>query len=205
MRVFILLIAAMSLVAGGCEEKRGSSPTKQEARPPASQPSEGTGAVSTALPIRCDQFVVSAVPEERSEHTMRVRLSIKTDLPDTTEVTVNISRYYTNAKDGEEYAITYFMEKATIGGWRTGRAIELDHRRGLSTLEQTQALFKRSGKELKVTKLQKAVRVDVVVPINQSDPRFGKGNENLVGAAVQEEGLRVVRSESQLDWPVSVP
>jgi len=47
----------------------------------------------------------------------------------------------------------------------------------------------------------------MVVPINQSDPKFGDRNKNLTGKAVTilEEDLRVVRDEIEIDYPMNAP
>lgn len=58
------------------------------------------------------------------------------------------------------------------------------------------------NKTYEVDKISDTIEVRMVVPINQSNPRFGWRNENLVGKAVSTEDLRVVEGEVQIHYPL---
>jgi hypothetical protein len=58
------------------------------------------------------------------------------------------------------------------------------------------------NKTYEVDKISNLITCDMVVPINQSNPRFGYRNKNLVGKAVSTEDLRVVRDEVQIHCPL---
>lgn len=157
-------------------------------------------------PIRCDQFDVSAQFDGAGVGgSKRVRVSIRTDLPDDTEVMVSIDRSFVNSADNEEYAIAYLDEKSTVGQWRGGRTVELDQAKWQAKLNDKRETFRKIGEKLVVTRLDDAVAVSFVVPINQSNKRFGLRNANLVGKAVEDSsGLKIVRREAKLVWVVQV-
>lgn len=158
-----------------------------------------------AGPIRCDQFDIAAVFQSSAPgNTRRVKVSIKTDLPDNTNLMVSIGRSFRNAVDNEEHSIDYLEEKSTVAQWRAGRVVELDQTKWQAKLDDKRATLKIFGEKLSVTGLDTAVAIGFVVPINQSDKRFGVRNANLTGAVVEDSnGLRVVRREAKLEWPVA--
>jgi hypothetical protein len=55
---------------------------------------------------------------------------------------------------------------------------------------------------VKVGKVDTDLTISFTVPINQADSRFGPGNRNLVGKKVVPSGLRVVRSEVKVRYPL---
>ena len=57
---------------------------------------------------------------------------------------------------------------------------------------------------MKVGKCDTDLTISFIVPINQADSRFGPGNRNLVGRKVARSGLRVVRSEVKVRYPLGV-
>src|SRR4051794_28123067 len=95
------------------------TPPKPAAPPPAAAP----GGV-----VRCDRFDVSAAWEAGgSADAKRLRVSLMTDLPDTTVLMVSVDRSYWCAGDSTEYTNTYSEERTTVGQWRSPRTVELKH------------------------------------------------------------------------------
>ncbi len=161
----------------------------------------------TSDSIHCEQFEISAAFEVAdSQQIKRIRVSIETDLPDTTDVFVNIDRSFLNANDRDEYSIEYVSENSKVSEWRSGRIVELDQTTWEAKLEQEYTTFHQMGEKLSVTRLDSAVTIAFVVPVAQSDKRFGLQNCNLIGSKVQDSnGLRVVHGETKLHWPVRTP
>lgn len=155
--------------------------------------------------IRCDRFDVAATLDpDRNDSTRRARISIKTDLPGSTNIMVSVSRIFLNTANNKEYSINYFEEKSTVAEWLSGKVIELDQEKWQAKLDAKQAILRRLGEGFSITGLDSAATVSFIVPVNQSDKRFGPRNENLVGAEVEDsDGLRIVRRESRLEWPVA--
>jgi hypothetical protein len=153
-------------------------------------------------PVRCDQFVLrAAFNGEAAPNRRRVKVSLKTDLPDITEVTVTIDRGYFNVVDQEEYAEDYFLERSTVADWRTPRTVELDHSQWEAKLAKSRASFAAFGQKLVINGVNGFIEVTAIVPIQQSDPRFGVGNSNLVGSEVSARSRTVV-GRTSLPWPV---
>lgn len=156
--------------------------------------------------IRCDQFSIRAKFEPGTEAgKRRLRISIVTDLPDITNLMLSIGRTYRNSVNNEVYSIDYHEEKASVAAWRAARVLELDQTVWQNRLNEKRSLFRRIGEVLNVADVDSAVTISFIVPVNQSDERFGQRNVNLVGSSVVESGgLRIVRREAKLEWPVSV-
>jgi hypothetical protein len=156
-------------------------------------------------PVKCDQFdILAAFEAGATGSSRRVRISIKTDLPDSTNLIVSIGRSFLNSANNEEYSIDYLEEKSTVADWRAGKVVELDQAKWQAELEEKRARFRKLGEKLNVTRLDSAVTASFVVHVDQSDKRFGLRNANLTGGAVEDSnGLRIVRRESKLEWPVT--
>lgn len=206
--LFVLLLLVAAAAAVSILNNGGDDPPQPARQPPRSSTIAGQNSVAVASgPIRCDQFAISAAFEGAdSQQVRRIRVSIETDLPDTTDVMFGIDRSFVNAADRDEYAVGYVSEKAKVGEWRSGRIMELDQTKWEAKLEQECTIFHQSGEKLSVSHLDSDVTIAFVVPVAQSDKRFGLRNENLVGSRVQvSNGLRIVRVETKLHWPVRTP
>lgn len=156
-------------------------------------------------PVRCDQFEIAAEFQSTSTGSVRrVEVSIKTDLPENTQLMVSIGRSFRNSVDNEEYLIDYLEERSTVSRWRAGKVVELDQAKWQEELDDKRATFRKLGQKFSMKDLDTAVTIDFVVPVNQSDKRFGDGNANLTGAAVEDfDGLRIVDRAVRLEWPVT--
>jgi len=174
--------------------------------------------------IVCDKFNVKATLDGQL-----LKVSVDTDLPDDTKLMVGVHRLFNIIYNQEEYLIEYFSERSTVGQWRGGKTVVLDNykwslqlvewKTTWHNIEMANQKFKSDYKysripseweeELKKTyevdKISNLITCDMVVPINQSNPRFGYRNENLVGKAVSTKGLRVVRNEVQIHYPLKYP
>lgn len=130
-------------------------------------------------------------------------ISVRSDLPDAAALMVSVDRFYWESGSPDTYSIPYLSEKTRIGAWedRTHRVVIGDEA-WQDSLQAKQRLMASAGMPFEVRRIGDSVRVDFTVPINQDDPRFGQGNENLTGAAVSEEGLRVVEKEIAFHKPL---
>jgi len=177
--------------------------------------------VSSSIPekIVCDKFNLKATLDGEL-----LKVLLDTDLPDDTELMVSVYRLLNIAYDQEEFSVDYFHERGTVGQWRGGKTILLDNNKWLLQLEDLKARWlilevakqrtisiyrgipsgweEELNKTYEVDKISDTIEVSMVVPINQSNPRFGWRNENLVGKAVSTEDLRVVEDEVQIHYPL---
>jgi len=146
--------------------------------------------------IECDKFDLNAEIQGSTLH-----LSVDTDLPGFTNVTVTVSRSYYTADSSEAYSMEYFSERSTIDQWRSERKIFLDDEKWKDDFREHQARLSRAGVGSDIQSISDFINVRMVVPIRQSDPRFGNRNENLMGSAVRNTDIRVVEGSVDILQP----
>jgi hypothetical protein len=157
-----------------------------------SKPNPGTG-------IICDRFEAQAVLE--GDHLV---LSLDTDLPDQTVLMVSVSRSYRAGPPEQEYPLNYLSVRSTVGEWRVPRKVSVAHSVWAKLLDERARVSAITGERLNVKTTNSHVEASFTVPIGQSDPRFGENNANLSGTKVSGTGLRVVRAEKTVAYPLSV-
>ena len=102
----------------------------------------------TSGPVKCDRFdMVAAFEGTATDSSRRVRVSIKTDLPDSTDLMVSIGRSFLNSADNEEYSIDYLEEKSTVADWRAGKVIELDQTKWQAKLDEEASYVPENRRE----------------------------------------------------------
>lgn len=156
---------------------------------------------SQASPLVCDDFnlvtkITGAVLE----------LSVKTDLPDDTIVMVDVSRTYKRKNNRTDYPVRYFGEKSTIGKWKSPRRISIDSDKWTRAFTAKQRLL--IAAEIGghgVASISNSISVSMVVPVFQTNPRFGEQNSNLIGKAVSKSVTRprVVEDSDTIDYPLN--
>lgn len=127
---------------------------------------------------------------------------LETDLPDDTDVMVSVGRVYTEVGSPEEYSAAYFEQKSKIGKWRQEQTVEIDNAKWKQELEAHRQRLARAGMPFTVSAIDDHIEVRFTVPVNQENPRFGRRNENLVGSVVIQSGLRIIRSEIRISFPL---
>ncbi len=148
--------------------------------------------------VVCDKFKLVA---QLTGSTLN--LSVDTDLPDSAVVMVTVSRSYLEQGNASTYVLDYFSQKSSVGQWRSKHSISVDNDKWNSALRERQELASRAGIGFGVASVSDNITVSMVVPINQPDPRFGKGNSELTGKAVSTTGLRVVKDKMEINYPLS--
>ena len=147
--------------------------------------------------VVCNKFkLVSKVTGSKLD------VSVDTDLPDNTVVMVSVSRSYLEKGNTARYSVDYFSEKSNVGKWKSKHRISVDSEKWKSALREKQEKMSRLGLGFDVASTSEKIAVRMVVPINQPDPRFGKLNSKLTGKAVIATGLRVVKDEIKIDYPL---
>jgi hypothetical protein len=171
-------------------------------KPPAELAALSVAVVGLLLPgcarVTCDRFTLHGTLIGDT-----LAACVTTDLPDHTEVEVRVSRLL--QMEGEEipYTIHYFTEKGSIDAWRSPRTIELDHDKWWRDLRAKQQAGGPTGEPLRVARIEPTIELEILVPIDQSDKRFGDANWNLRGKAVDIEGnWRVIRRKLEFDCPL---
>ncbi len=132
-----------------------------------------------------------------------LKLSLDTDLPDYTDIMVSVSRSYKEKGDAEStYLIDYFQEKSTVKKWRTQQEIFISDKVFGNKLQEKMNLMSKLGMPFQTSTTSKQIEVSFVVPVNQSNPIFGKRNENLQSSLISPSGLRTIEKEKIINKPL---
>ncbi len=200
--LIILLVAPFVLVALLPDTDNDSSPKKTSVSTPLHEPlpekAKPAPEKSELAEIVANNFSLEADFEGGI-----LGLAVETDLPDFAGVTVTVRRTYKQKGNLSDYSIDYFTERGTVAEWRSPREIRIDNAQWNSDLAKKQKEMSRVGMGFDVASVSDKITVSMVVPINQMDPRFAKGNGNLTGTAVRTTGVRVVKDEVSIAYPIN--
>ena len=147
--------------------------------------------------ITCDVFEIKSHVDNG-----QLFLSLDTDCPDYSEITILIYRSFYEVETLNAYSRNYFHDKSTVGNWRSQRIISVSHADWLAELETHRQEMIRFGSGFTVDRVGDDIEIIMVVPINQEDERFGRRNSNLVGKAVNATGLRIIKREVSINYPI---
>lgn len=178
--------SALAVILTGC-----TSPQTTQSQPTQPQPTE------SRVSLVCDRFEPLAVLQGGE-----IVMSLDTDLPDGTDLMVSVSRSYWDALTGQEYPLNYLSVRSTVGEWRQPRRVSVAHSEWARLLDDRMRLSAQINDPLKIKSINGEIEAAFTVPINQTDPRFGKGNENLRGAKVPTSGMRSIRVEKIVSYPL---
>ena len=128
---------------------------------------------------------------------------VKTDLPDETNVMVSVYRTYVKKGNPNTYVVDYFSESSTIGKWKTKNKIAIRSKDWRLALKSTQDELSKGGLGFDVESIGDKLVVDMVVPVNQTDPKFGDRNQYLFGKAVTTEEVRIVKDTVEIYLPLN--
>ena len=150
--------------------------------------------------ITCDKFNINT---NLSNNILS--LSIDSDLPDFTDVTVSVSRSYWRKGNTDEYSVDYFKEKSKLQKWKNNQKILVNNSIWETKLEAHQSKMSKLGSDFQFTvdKVSNDINISVIVPIKQSNSAFGKRNVNLTGKEVIHKNINVIHKDVQLKYPIS--
>lgn len=132
-----------------------------------------------------------------------LKLSLDTDLPDYTDIMVSVSRSYKEKGDTEStYLIDYLQEKSTVKKWRSQQEISISDKVFRNKLQEKMNIMSQLGMPFQTSTTSKQIEVSFVVPVNQSNPIFGKRNENLQSNLISPSGLRTIIKEKIINKPL---
>lgn len=132
-----------------------------------------------------------------------LKLSLNTDLPDFTDIMVSVSRSYKEKGDSEStYSIDYLSEKSTVKKWRSQQEISISDKIFKNNLQEKMDEMSKLGMPFQTSTISKQIEVSFVVPVNQSNPIFGKRNENLQSSLTSPSGLRTISKEKIINKPL---
>ncbi|QEF96761.1 hypothetical protein Mal15_07910 [Stieleria maiorica] len=178
-------------------EEQNPSPLFPEDRPRTTGVMPPLSRVNDPSLILCDRFEIQA---SRLDDTLTI--SLATDLPDSASMIVSISRSYREVGSSAVYSLDYFSEKSTVAEWRSPRTFRVDADRWRRSMKAKQREMAALDLGFDVAAINDTVDVSMVVHINQADRRFGHKNANLFGKAVASSGLRTIREEKSIPFPL---
>jgi len=156
------------------------------------------GYLNESKKIICNKFKLVINVE-----SSKLKIRIDSDLPDNTDVFVTISRTYLEKGNSSKYSIDYFDEKGKLKKFRESRNIILDNNKWRKDLKKKQLEMSKIGMGFKVASISKDVEVSAVVPLYQTDKKFGKRNANLIGTAVKDPEFRIIEHIIKFKFPIS--
>jgi len=148
--------------------------------------------------VVCDNFDVQWVFSEEY-----LALSLITDLPDDTDITISVSRSYILKENSERYSVDYYESKTTAKELRSERKINIsndDWQKKLAADLKQKATF---GVGTTYKSIDDTVWILVLAPARQTNPSFGKWNSNLSGKMVSKGTFKIVKSEISLPLPMA--
>jgi len=146
--------------------------------------------------VVCDTFQV-----DWSFEGNNLKMSLKTDLPKNTDLSVTVNRLYLLKESQEEYGADYFYEKSKVKDWNEPRNILIDNLKWENSFQEKlkkHALFEQGTEAERINNF---IGVRFVVPIRQTNSAFGEKNKNLTGKKVSVEYIRFVEDELQIQFP----
>lgn len=131
-----------------------------------------------------------------------LEVSLDTDLPNNTTIMVSISRLYWEKGSSSKYSFAYISEKSMVVKWRNKNNITLDNGKWLSGFNKKLKYYASLGIDKDIDKISDDIEIRFIVPVRQSDPRFGDGNKKLSGKAIKIKGSHHVGDEVKINYPL---
>ena len=135
----------------------------------------------------------------------QVAFRLETDLPPGTSVMASVRRQWWTIGGKETMSSAYYGEKTTVGELRELVEVTLDDTEWKKKLAEGQRVLSVFGEPSQIRSISDSVIVDLVVPVGQASPAFGRGNKDLHGPFVEERPLRTISAEKALRIPIREP
>ncbi len=168
-------------------------------QPPARQPQTQPNPVEEGGErnhwVNCDKFEANAILK-----VDRVELTLDTDLPADTVVMLSAGRTYREKGNPSNYVIDYFSRKLRVDDLRAkpvigiGSVFPLSDKDAMAQFEAKRDKLATIGLAGHIESISDYINIDIVVPVNQPNPAFGRMNASLRGRKVETgiSGLRVI-------------
>lgn len=157
------------------------------------------GSVMSTDSVICDTFELST-----NIQGSLLGLSLNTDLPDDTVISVTVDRSYWKQGDSEEHSRRYFEQESTVGEWRRTHEINIAAEGWTRDLKDFQDKMANAAVGFEVARISDDIDISIIAPVNmQTNAAFGDRNKNLSGKAVTIMSYgRLVRGDTQLAYPL---
>ncbi len=160
---------------------------------------ESAEPVTDADAVSCDTFELVT-----NLQGSMLELSLDTDLPDDTVISITVDRSYWKQGNTEEDYRRYFAQESTVGEWRSTHKIDIDHAGWKRELKDFQTKMANAKVGFEVARISDDIDVSIIAPVNmQTNAAFGDRNKNLSGKAVTIMSYgRLVRGDKQFAYPL---
>ena len=116
---------------------------------------------------------------EYSLKDKNIETTLKTDLPNNTEIVISVTRSYWEKGNKSEYSLKYFSEKSTVGKWKEIQTISINESKWESDLAQKQKEMAKSGLGFEVQKISDSIEISVIIPFSEKFyPKFKEKGMN---------------------------
>jgi len=146
--------------------------------------------------VVCDTFQVNWSFEGNN-----LKMVLKTDLPENTDLIVTVDRLYLLKENQEEYGIDYYYEKSKVKDWSKPKNILIDNLKWENSFQEKLKQHVLFQQGTRAEKINDFIGVRFLVPIRQTNSAFGEKNKNLTGEKVSVEFLRIVEDAFQIQFP----
>ena len=134
-----------------------------------------------------------------SDHV--VSLSLETDLPDDTNISISITRDYYQSGSRESYSEYYFSGTVNAIGVSQVRQVNFQDEVWFNALQKRKDIMARIGGPFREQRIAQYITVQFLVPVNQDNEMFGSRNANLEGCDAKSErpgGLKIIESITRI-------
>ena len=148
----------------------------------------------------CNKFIVNA-----ELHNNVLRLSIDSDLPNFTDISITVSRSFSTKGDFNKYPIDYFDDSSNLKKWKKTQNIFLDNSKWQDDfLIHRKTMINFGNSNYEVNDISNNIRVVTTVHAKQSNYVFGEKNINLEGSEVKKGNINVVRKVVEIVYPIEI-
>lgn len=127
-------------------------------------------------------------------------ISINTDLPDSTEIHLAVSRIYEEKNNGNNRKISYFSKNTTVGKWKELKKVDINNKKWKSKLYKRYEKSNETGISDKVRSVSQFIIVTAKIIPNQ----FGENNSNLSGKAIYGSKVNRVDDRAKLYYMINL-
>lgn len=141
--------------------------------------------------VICDEFKINANLEGDI-----LSFTLDTDLPDQTILMVSVGRSFIHKSSGSVFTLNFYDAKSSVEQLKTPHKIDISDSIFKASILNYRKKIKAQSNDFRVSKISDDIEVRIVVPVNQTNPKFGdKSNSKLLGEKVISSGLKIISSE----------
>ncbi|PRP98558.1 hypothetical protein [Enhygromyxa salina] len=123
---------------------------------------ETAGPQTLTKGLACTQFEATAEFEDGHLH-----VDLKTDLPEDVEVSITVTRDYTEVGSEETYSLDYLDDDSKVADWTTGRDFDLSNTAALERFEEKREEWAAMGIDKEINRFSQAIEVWMLIRLSE--------------------------------------